>query len=174
MILHPELLIERLNLEGLLITLGDALRTKTEALLRVINVGLAMLEVRLPTSEFAGRDLPGHVWAVYDIPGRKRLSLGYDGFRRGTSLSTATLGVFTLTRSRPPRTASSTSRPPCCRWARATRWRSPPVWRRCATTSRARRMTRRWPVPGSRRCRCCSRRTLGSTWARPTARRRPR
>ncbi|WP_054044260.1 hypothetical protein [Alloactinosynnema sp. L-07] len=95
-ILHPELLIERLNLEGLLITLGDALRTKTEALLRVINVGLAMLEVRLPTSEFAGRDLPGHVWAVYDIPGRKRLSLGYDGFRRGTSLSTATLGVFTL------------------------------------------------------------------------------
>ena len=32
-----------------------------------------MLEVRLPTSEFAGADLPAHVWAVYDIPGAKRL-----------------------------------------------------------------------------------------------------
>ncbi|SFB63438.1 hypothetical protein SAMN05216266_13510 [Amycolatopsis marina] len=95
-ILHPELLVERLRLQDLVASLTTTLQEKVEALLRVINVGLAMLSLRLPTSELAGEDLPGHVWAVYDIPGRKRLSLGYDGFRRGSSLPTASLGVFTL------------------------------------------------------------------------------
>ncbi|MET8757625.1 hypothetical protein [Lentzea sp. NPDC004782] len=95
-ILHPELLIEKLQLESLLDNLRTTLQEKLEALLRIINVGLAMVTLRLPTSEFAGRDLPAHVWGVYDLPGHKRVSLGYDGFRRGTSLSTATIGIFTL------------------------------------------------------------------------------
>ncbi|MEU0882021.1 hypothetical protein ABZ345_25690 [Lentzea sp. NPDC005914] len=95
-ILHPELLIEKLQLESLLDNLKTTLEEKLQALLRIINVGLAMVTLRLPTSEFAGRDLPAHVWGVYDLPGHKRVSLGYDGFRRGTSLSTATIGIFTL------------------------------------------------------------------------------
>ncbi|WP_157984999.1 hypothetical protein [Lentzea terrae] len=95
-ILHPELLIEKLQLESLLDNLRITLEEKLQALLRIINVGLAMVTLRLPTSEFAGRDLPAHVWGVYDLPGHKRVSLGYDGFRRGASLSTATIGIFTL------------------------------------------------------------------------------
>ncbi|SDI71511.1 hypothetical protein SAMN05192558_11711 [Actinokineospora alba] len=95
-ILHPEWVLEKLALDDLLRGLNATLQQKLTALLDLINVGLAFLELRLPTSEFAGRDLPGHVWAVYDIPSRKRLSLGFDGFRRGSSLPTGTLGIFTL------------------------------------------------------------------------------
>ena len=43
-----------------------------------------------------GGPLPGHVWAVYDIPGQKRLSLGFDGFRRGSTLPQPHPGVFTF------------------------------------------------------------------------------
>lgn len=96
LLLNPWALVEVLELRGLVEDLTETVTAKTEALLNVIHLGLAMLEVRLPTSEFAGEDLPAHVWAVYDIPGAKRLSVGFDGYRRGTSLSTATLGLFTF------------------------------------------------------------------------------
>lgn len=96
LLLNPWALVEVLELRGLVEDLTETVAAKTEALLSVIHLGLAMLEVRLPTSEFAGADLPAHVWAVYDIPGAKRLSVGFDGYRRGTSLSTATLGLFTF------------------------------------------------------------------------------
>lgn len=95
-ILHPELLVEATNLRGLLRTLRGTLEDKVNALFTIVHLGLAELQLRLPTSEYAGRDLPGHVWAVYDIPGSKRLSLGFDGYRRGTSLPTGTLGLFTF------------------------------------------------------------------------------
>ncbi|WP_156213185.1 hypothetical protein [Lentzea aerocolonigenes] len=95
-ILHPELLIERLNLEKLLEDLGNTLKTKTEALLNLIHLGLGVVNLRLPTSEFAGRDLPAHVWAVYDLPTHKRLSVGFDGFRRGAGLPTAAVGLYTF------------------------------------------------------------------------------
>ncbi|MCF4122632.1 hypothetical protein L1785_16765 [Antribacter sp. KLBMP9083] len=93
---HPGALLEVLELQGLVEDLTAQVAAKTTALLEVVHLGLAMLEVRLPTSEYAGEDLPAHVWAVYDIPGAKRLSVGFDGYRRGTSLSSATLGLFTF------------------------------------------------------------------------------
>jgi hypothetical protein len=95
-ILHPELVLEAADLRGLLDTLRATLVDKVNALLTIVHLGLAELQLRLPTSEYAGRDLPGHVWAVYDIPGSTRLSLGFDGYRRGTSLPTGTVGVFTF------------------------------------------------------------------------------
>ncbi|MEV6874175.1 hypothetical protein [Amycolatopsis sp. NPDC051128] len=95
-ILHPELLVEKLDLENLLKNLGDTLQQKVEALLNLVNVGLGLLSLRLPTSEYVGKDLPAHVWAVYDLPTHKRISLGFDGYRRGSSLPTATLGVYTF------------------------------------------------------------------------------
>lgn len=93
---HPELLTEKLNLEGLLQNLNKTLQEKLQALIDRVQVGLGLLTLRLPTSETTGRDLPAHVWAVYDIPTHKRLSVGFDGFRRGSSLPTATLGVFSF------------------------------------------------------------------------------
>lgn len=96
LILHPNLLLEKLQLETLLKGLNDTLRQKLEALLNLVHVGLGVLSVRLPTSEYAGKDLPAHVWAVYDLPTRKRISVGFDGFRRGSSLPTATLGLYTF------------------------------------------------------------------------------
>ncbi|WP_157930760.1 hypothetical protein [Glycomyces xiaoerkulensis] len=93
---NPWAVVEAANLENQIETLTATLADKTAALLDIIHVGLAMLEVRLPTSELHGEDLPAHVWAVYDIPGANRLSVGYDGHTRGDSLSTATLGVFTF------------------------------------------------------------------------------
>lgn len=95
-ILHPELLIERLELEKLLTSLDDQLRQKLEALLNLVHAGLGVLSVRLPTGEHAGGDLPAHVWAVYDLPTRKRISVGFDGLRRGSSLPTAALGLYTF------------------------------------------------------------------------------
>lgn len=95
-ILHPELLTEKLRLEELLGNLAGALQDKLEALLDLVQLGLGLVTLRLPTSEFAGQDLPAHVWAVYDLPTHKRLSLGFDGFRRGSGLSTATVGVYTF------------------------------------------------------------------------------
>lgn len=93
---NPWAILEALRLEELIDTLTATLAEKLDALLEIVHVGLAFLEVRLPTSEFHGEDLPAHVWAVYDIPGGNRLSVGYDGYRRGASLSTATLGLFTF------------------------------------------------------------------------------
>ncbi|MGH9184495.1 MAG: hypothetical protein ACRD0U_01550 [Acidimicrobiales bacterium] len=55
-----------------------------------------MLVLRLPTSETTGAALPAHVWAVYDLPGHRRLSIGFDGFRRGSTLPNSTLGIFTF------------------------------------------------------------------------------
>jgi hypothetical protein len=96
LIQHPEALLEVLRLQNLVETLTQTLVDKVEALAELVHLGLALLEIRLPTSELVGQDLPGHVWGVYDLPGGKRLSVGFDGFRRGTSLPTATLGVFTF------------------------------------------------------------------------------
>lgn len=96
LIQHPEALLEVLRLQDLVETLTQTLAEKVEALAELVNLGLALLEIRLPTSELVGQDLPGHVWGVYDLPGGHRLSVGFDGFRRGTSLPTATLGVFTF------------------------------------------------------------------------------
>jgi hypothetical protein len=95
-ILHPELLVQKLQLEQLLNDLRSTLQGAVEALLDLVQIGLGVVALRLPTSEFAGQDLPAHVWAVYDLPTHKRLSLGFDGFRRGSSLSTAMIGVYTF------------------------------------------------------------------------------
>lgn len=95
-ILHPELLVEKLQLEGLLRDLRDTVQRKVEALLNLVHLGLGLVNLRLPTSEFAGRDLPAHVWAVYDLPTHKRISVGFDGVRRGAGLPTAAIGLYTF------------------------------------------------------------------------------
>jgi hypothetical protein len=95
-ILHPELLVEKLNLEGLLEDLGKQLADALTALVDLVQLGLGLLSVRLPTSEHAGEDLPAHVWAVYDLPTHKRISVGFDGMRRGTSMPTAAVGLYTF------------------------------------------------------------------------------
>src|ERR1044072_9754431 len=78
-ILHPELLVEKLNLEGLLKDLATVLTDAVTALVDLVQLGLGLLSVRLPTSQHAGEDLPAHVWAVYDLPTHKRISVGFDG-----------------------------------------------------------------------------------------------
>lgn len=95
-ILHPELVLEKLHLQQLLSDLAATLQQKLNALLDLINLGVALLEVRLPTSETTGSALHAHVWGVYDLPTHKRLSVGFDGFRRADSLPLAALGVFTF------------------------------------------------------------------------------
>lgn len=87
---------ERAELIDLIGTLKRLLVERTQDLLNLVHLGLGLVSLRLPTSEFAGADLPAHVWAVYDIPTRKRLSVGFDGFRRGAGLSTAAIGVYTF------------------------------------------------------------------------------
>jgi hypothetical protein len=93
-ILHPELLVEKLDLQKLLADLAGTLKQDLQALLDLIDVGVALLEIRLPTAGTG--DLHAHVWGVYDLPTHKRLSVGFDGYRRGDSLPTAALGVYTL------------------------------------------------------------------------------
>ncbi|MEV1173247.1 hypothetical protein [Nonomuraea sp. NPDC049784] len=67
-----------------------------------ITAGLGLLSARLPTSETVGGELKAQLWAQYDIPASldfstfKRLSIGFDGYRRGTSLSTLDWGVYTV------------------------------------------------------------------------------
>jgi hypothetical protein len=95
-ILHPELLIEKLQLQQLLTDLTATLGGKLTALLDLVNLGVALLQVRLPTSELAGRPLPAQLWAVYDLPGHHRVSAGFDGLRRGDTLPTAALGLYTF------------------------------------------------------------------------------
>lgn len=58
---------------------------------------LRLLNRRLPTSEFQGRPLAAHVFVVYDLPqASRRVALGYDGFRRGTTLPEMTDTTYTL------------------------------------------------------------------------------
>ncbi|WP_248962153.1 hypothetical protein [Sphaerisporangium perillae] len=65
-----------------------------------VATGLGLATARLTTSETRGKPLKAQVWAQYDIPaagGRatvKRLSIGFDGFRRGASLSGMDWGVY--------------------------------------------------------------------------------
>ncbi|KPH99553.1 hypothetical protein OK074_0682 [Actinobacteria bacterium OK074] len=94
--LHPELLLQKLRLTHLIADLTASLGDKVKALVDLVQLGVAMLEVRLPTSETTGKALHAHVWGVYDLPTHKRLSVGFDGYRRGDSLPLATLGLFTL------------------------------------------------------------------------------
>ncbi|MCT9932331.1 hypothetical protein N5079_19190 [Planotetraspora sp. A-T 1434] len=61
--------------------------------------GLGLLTRRLPGSETHGRDLKAQVWAEYDIPAPKqarRVSIGFDGYRRGASLSGLDWAVYTV------------------------------------------------------------------------------
>ncbi len=95
-ILHPELVLQKLHLQQLLSDLASTLQQKLNALLDLVNLGVALLEVRLPTSETTGAALHAHVWGVYDLPTHKRLSVGFDGFRRADSLPFAALGLFTF------------------------------------------------------------------------------
>jgi hypothetical protein len=95
-ILHPELVLQKLHLQQLLADLANTLQQKLNALLDLINLGVALLEVRLPTSETTGGALHAHVWGVYDLPTHKRISVGFDGFRRADSLPVAALGLFTF------------------------------------------------------------------------------
>ena len=95
-ILHPELLVEKLRLQQLLTDLATTLEQKLKALTDLIDLGVAVLEVRLPTSETTGKALHAHVWGVYDLPTHKRLSVGFDGFRRGDTLPIAALGLYTF------------------------------------------------------------------------------
>jgi hypothetical protein len=95
-ILHPELLLEKLRLTQLVADLTSSLAGKVQALVDLVQLGVALLEVRLPTSETTGKALQAHVWGVYDLPTHKRLSVGFDGYRRGDSLPFATLGLFTF------------------------------------------------------------------------------
>ncbi|OLE25807.1 MAG: hypothetical protein AUG49_09810 [Catenulispora sp. 13_1_20CM_3_70_7] len=95
-ILHPELLVQKLQLEQTLRDLNTGLQDKLKALTDLIDLGVAVLEVRLPTSETTGKALHAHVWGVYDLPTHKRLSVGFDGFRRGDTLPVAALGLYTF------------------------------------------------------------------------------
>lgn len=97
---HAAALLRKLVLDDLLRTkkrLLEDLRTSLQARL---GLGMGLLSMRLPTSETKGGALPAQVWAQYDAPAGldlslKRMSFGYDGFRRGASLSGLDWGVFT-------------------------------------------------------------------------------
>jgi hypothetical protein len=94
---HPGALLQKLDLQNLVASLTGLVQNELQALIGMVNVGLGLLSVRTGTSEIpAGQPLAAHVWAVYDIPGYHRLSIGYDGYRRGTGLSKGTLGIFTF------------------------------------------------------------------------------
>jgi hypothetical protein len=94
---HPNALLQKLNLQRLIASLTDQVAADRQVLLSMVNVGLGFLTVRSGTSEIpASQPIKAHVWAVYDIPGLHRLSVGYDGYRRGAGLSASTLGIFTF------------------------------------------------------------------------------
>ncbi|MEV6861832.1 hypothetical protein AB0M44_12620 [Streptosporangium subroseum] len=63
-------------------------------------VGVGLASARLPGSETRGGPLKAQIWAQYDIRGNggavRRLSIGFDGYRRGSSLSGLDWGVFTV------------------------------------------------------------------------------
>lgn len=59
------------------------------------SLGLRFLDRRLPTSEKAGQALQAHLFVLYDLPSaQRRLALGYDGFRRGSTLPEMTDTTF--------------------------------------------------------------------------------
>ncbi|WP_214413930.1 hypothetical protein [Sphaerisporangium fuscum] len=64
------------------------------------TAGLTFATVRLPGGDTRGRPLKAQVWAQYDFPAStggsklRRLSIGFDGLRRGTSLSHADRGLY--------------------------------------------------------------------------------
>ncbi len=93
---NPGLLLDALRLRQLVTELQGELSMKVEALVSISNSGLGLIVQRLASSETTGSNLPAHVWAVYDVPTPKRLSLGFDGFRRGTTLPDSTSGVFSF------------------------------------------------------------------------------
>lgn len=49
---------------------------------------------RTSTSETTGGPLAAQIWATNDLSSTKRMSVGFDGFRRGTTLPQQTTGVF--------------------------------------------------------------------------------
>jgi hypothetical protein len=65
-----------------------------------LAAGVGLATTRLPTSETRGGALKAQVWAQYDIPVSpgystiKRLSMGFDGYRRGASLSGLDWAVY--------------------------------------------------------------------------------
>ncbi|WP_405150187.1 hypothetical protein OG589_16945 [Sphaerisporangium sp. NBC_01403] len=66
-----------------------------------LAAGLGLATTRLATSETHGRALRAQVWAQYDIPASngsmaRRLSIGFDGFHRGASLSGTDWGLYRL------------------------------------------------------------------------------
>lgn len=94
---HPNALSQKLNLQRLIASLQDTVADDRQVLLSLVNVGVGFLTLRSATSEVpTSQPLNAHVWAVYDIPGLHRLSLGYDGYRRGAGLPAGTLGIFTF------------------------------------------------------------------------------
>ncbi|MEU6998071.1 hypothetical protein [Nonomuraea sp. NPDC046570] len=60
------------------------------------GVGVGLASMRLPGSETRGGALKAQIWAEYELPGGKKLTVGFDGYRRGSSLSGTDWGVFTL------------------------------------------------------------------------------
>ncbi len=98
LLFNPFLLIQALQLQQLVAALTADLADAVEALVSLVNIGLGLLVLRMPTSETTGGPLPAHVWAVYQLPdtNHSQLSIGYDGLRRGTTLPNGTLGIFTF------------------------------------------------------------------------------
>lgn len=64
--------------------------------LRPAQGGVRLTVTRLGSSETTGGPLAAHVWAVQDTSDGLRLSMGFDGFRRGTSLPQSTSAIFTF------------------------------------------------------------------------------
>ncbi|MCG5213141.1 hypothetical protein [Streptosporangium sp. KLBMP 9127] len=61
-----------------------------------LSAGVGLTVSRLPGSERRDGPLKAQVWAEYDLPGSRRMAIGFDGHRRGTSLSGTDWGVFTV------------------------------------------------------------------------------
>ncbi len=94
---HPNALLDALNLQNVIAALKAKIVADFTALSSLVNIGFAFLQMRLSTSEIPnGQPINANIWAVYDIPGYHRLSVGFDGYRRGAGLSRNSLGIFTV------------------------------------------------------------------------------
>lgn len=94
---HPLALLQKLNLQNLVAALTAQVKNDLLALTSLVNVGLGFMQIRMGTSEIPGdQPLKAHIWAVYDIPGYHRLSVGFDGYRRGAGLARNSLGIYTF------------------------------------------------------------------------------
>jgi hypothetical protein len=94
---HPLALVQKLNLQNLIAALTTQVKNDLLALTSLVNVGLGFMQIRMGTSEIPGdQPLKAHIWAVYDIPGYHRLSIGFDGYRRGAGLARNSLGIYTF------------------------------------------------------------------------------